>query len=302
MTDLGIGDLFHLAQVGLVLGELDDWYRTVFSPRYFADHLTDLFPTWEAEKRDARLFAIADSTVEIMAPARHLEGWEQYPVGRFLHRFGPHWHSLAWYVDDIRPVYERLTDRGIRVVVGGAPGADGPGPDDALFTHPKDTGVALEFMRGPTSEDPRFLPGWSNDWWAENHPLGLTGLSHVSMAVRDRDLALNVFAEVLGGVVVGERVSAIDGTTGVVVRVGTNTDIELATPDRPDSLMGRDLAANGPSMHSVTWRLRNLDAAVTHVESAGVAVYARDDTTVVLDPATTLGATVRLSTESPTAS
>jgi catechol 2,3-dioxygenase-like lactoylglutathione lyase family enzyme len=279
---------------------LDNWYRDVFGPRYFADHLTDVFPTWEVEKRDARLLVLADTTIELMAPARHLEGWDQFPVGRFLNRFGQHWHSLAWYVDDIDGLYHRLREAGVRCFIPGrGPLADGQGPlpGDPVFTHPRDTICALEFMRGPTPEDPRYLPGWDGRWWARHHPLGVVGLSHITLAVKDLDQAERIYAVALEGTPLGSRTSSLTQTRGSLVRIGADTILELAVPIASGALLARDLDRFGEIMHSTTWTVEDLDAAASYLTATGVSVLARDESTLICDPAKTFGAVFIFTTE-----
>ena len=41
------------------------------------------------------------------------------PIGRFQARFGRHWHSIAWFCDDVRQEWDRLQSFGIRVLQPG---------------------------------------------------------------------------------------------------------------------------------------------------------------------------------------
>jgi len=50
----------------------------------------------------ASLIAIGDVIMEPMMPAR-MENLRNPSVKKFHDRFGQHFHSIAWYVDDVRP-------------------------------------------------------------------------------------------------------------------------------------------------------------------------------------------------------
>jgi hypothetical protein len=65
-----------------------------------------------------------------------------------------------------------------------------------------------------------------------------------------------------------------------------------------DSLAGRDHARHGDILHSVTFRVADLDRAEAHLRAHGVALAARDDATLIADPASTYGAVLGFTTES----
>ena len=114
--------------------------------------------------------------------------------------------------------------------------------------------------------------------------------------VDDLDRAKQVFGDLLGGSVFHE---ALDGhSERAYVLVGVDTVIELARPVDPATRLARDLEANGPLPHMVTFRVRDLDAALAHLETSGVAIAERSDTTVVVDPEALFGALVGFTTQS----
>lgn len=153
MTSFTIGRLFHIIHISEELAPLDAWYDDVFSPvRGIMDGGYS-----EIEKRDASLIVIGDAIIEPMAVSK-VEGAEELPVGRFTARFGRHWHSLAWYVDDVGPLWESMQAQNIRVVTdGGVPLPTRP-TGGSLFTHPRDTHTQLEFFPHVIPTDPRFSP------------------------------------------------------------------------------------------------------------------------------------------------
>ena len=302
---LKIGDLYHVIHLTDLRSPLDAWYDSVFLPRrgvldadYFA-----------GEQRDASLVALGDCIIEVMAPSRHVEGWDAMPIGRFYKRFGRHWHSIAWYVDDVGDAWAHLRDHGLRVIRGGGPGTDDdpPGEWTPIFTHPKETITQLQFMKRrprrsaeefaqPGEVDPRYLPGWSSSWWAMHHPLGLVQLAYLVVVTADLDRAVAVYVDGLGGNVVAEGQSALTGTDDVAVAIGSQTVIQLSRPLAGSSLAGADLDKNGDMLHAVAFEVSDLQASEDYLVSKGIGLAGRDDQTILVDPADTFGAPFRFTT------
>jgi catechol 2,3-dioxygenase-like lactoylglutathione lyase family enzyme len=299
MADVGITDLFHIIHVSETQEPLDAFYDDVFGPRRGI-----MDGNYSAmEKRDASLVAIGNCIIEPMAPSKNVEGWDVMPVGRFWKKFGPHWHSLAWYCTETGAIWDQLVPRGVRMVTDGGNPLDGRPTGErsatsngSLFTHPKDTGTQLEFYPHVMPSDPRFAPGWDGEWWAANHPLGLRRLAYATLVVRDMDRAVDMYVGGLGGKLLHEDTSALTGTRNVYVLIGADTIVELASPASGDSLAGQDLAAYGDMLHAVAFRVNSLPAAEKHLAGKGIGVIARDDHTIVADPQKTFGAPFRFTT------
>ena len=295
-----IGKLFHIIHMSDELAPLDAFYEEVFFPR--RGMLDASFSP--KQLRDASLLVIADTIIETMAPAR-VPGADSRPAGRFLARFGRHWHSLAWYVDDVGAAWEALRAAGVQVVAGDDGSGDRPA-GGAIYTHPRDTLAQLELYQRPPEDpygregrvlpDPRLLPGWSDGWWAAHHPLGLERLAYATVVTADPDRGLRVLVDVLGGAVIHEEQSDLTGTASIYVSVGPETVVELARPVRGDTLAARDLQSNGDACHAVAFQVRDLDAAGWHLAAHGVGVLARDDRSLLCDPADTFGAPLRFTT------
>lgn len=291
-----IGKLFHIIHMTGDLPALEAWYDDVFAVRRgFLDH--NYMP---GEKRDASLVVLGDSVIEPLAPAFRVDGWDSMPLGRFYHRFGNHWHSIAWYTDDAGEIWQRCTEAGIRVLVeGGVMATERPGPNSAIMTHPRDTIAQLEFMN-PTGTamgelDPRLQPGWDPGWWADNHPLGLINLAYATVLTRDRERAKHIFTDILGGTLVHEGHSELAGTDNSYVRVG-DTVVELATPTADGTLAADDMAANGEIFHAATFRVKDLGQAEKYLQSKGIEPLASDETTLLTRPETTHGVPFRWTT------
>ena len=289
---LNIGKMFHIVHISEVLDPLDAWYDDVFAPRRGIMDSNYL----PREMRDGSLLAIGDAVIETMAPSGR-PGSEVLPVGKFFDRFGRHLHSLAWYTEDVGAVWERLVDKGIRVIHHGP----GERPDEGdIYTHPRDTLTQLEFFQPPAETggppDPRFDPRWPEQWAASDNPLGIDRLAYATVVGHDMDRATSIFVDVLGGTIIDEGASALTGTVSAFVAVGSETVVELAVPTDAKSLAGRDLAAVGESCHALAFLVDDLGPVESHLGAKGIAIVARDDTTVLADPADTYGAPFRFTT------
>ncbi|GAA3932293.1 3-hydroxyisobutyryl-CoA hydrolase [Microbacterium soli] len=295
-----IGMNLHFIHITEDLDEVSAWYQDVFG-----GHATwaasPEFPYLEVEARNADLIVIGNTIVEPMAPAKQVDGWADKPVGRFLKKFGSRWQTMSWYVDDVQGVYRRIADSGVRFfMLGGEHGDDGLGDNNCFFTHPKDTFGGLEFAsyasenpRRGYAGDPRFLPHFDQSRWATHHPLGIERLAYQTVVVDDLDRAVQFYVEVLGGEVVFESRSDLTGTRNKMIRLGTDSIVEIAEPFDPTSLAGKDLARNGVFFHALTWKVTDLDKAAAHLTSKGVRILDGDDELLIADPATTHGAVHR---------
>ena len=297
---MSVGKLFHVLHAARDLDRLDDLYDRLFAPwhgmmeRRHSPH----------QRRVGSLLVVADGVVEIAAPSDD-PGAASGPIGRFVAKFGPRWHSIAWYCDDVAAAADRLRSAGVRVLgPGGEPLAEGPADGD-VYTHPKDTAAQLELYQPPASvggpqgsgpfPDPRFEQGWPGRWAAGANPAGVERLAWVTVVVGDLGRAVSLWTEGMGATLVFEGESALSGTKSAYVAVGTQTVVELATPTGPGPAAS-DLAAFGDTLHSVTFGVADLDATAAHLAALGIGVPARDDTTLVADPADTVGAAMAFST------
>jgi catechol 2,3-dioxygenase-like lactoylglutathione lyase family enzyme len=276
------------------VASLEAWYDDVFSVQEFMAHNYSPY-----EHRDASLVLLGDTVIEPLAPAFRIPGWDAMPLGRFYRRFGPHWHSIAWYVDDAGEMWQRCTDAGVRVLTGGGEHAHSrPDPDGIIMTHPKDTITQLQFIgpgRAVQHRDPRFKPDWDPSWWVANHPLATPGLAYTTVLTRDRDRAEKIYANVLGGTVLHKGSSVLTGTDDTYVLMG-DTIVQLSTPNTGATIAAADMAANNEIHHAATFRVGDLDAAGMYLASKGITTLAADDETLLTDPATTHGVPFRWTT------
>jgi catechol 2,3-dioxygenase-like lactoylglutathione lyase family enzyme len=288
---IAIGRQWHVNHIVEDYKHVSDWYRDVFGA---VDVFTD---EWlDAEKRWASMVTIADLAVDIMEPTA--EGAD-LPLGKFLNRFGQHFHASAYFVDSPpTKIFDALTDQGVRCFGLAGAGRDVmvDNPMSPVFTHPRDTAGQLEFMPftdskpGPLGvpgrwEDPRFADGWSVESW-HRHPLRIVGW-RVGVVVSDLERAIDIYRTL------GAEVTARDDAPGARrcrLQLGANTIVELIRPTTEDTLAARDLAANGEIMHSCIFEVSDLSAAEAHLKRQGVVIAERDGGRLRTDPSTCHGA------------
>jgi catechol 2,3-dioxygenase-like lactoylglutathione lyase family enzyme len=254
-----IGKLFHLTHVVDDLKAVDKWYDDVFSVTRFYNGYEEL------AGRNASLIAIGDVVMEPMMPAR-VEPLRNQSVKKFHDRFGQHFHSIAWYVDDVEAISTRLDTEGFRLynIVGKM--VKPPHKMAAIWTHPKETSGQLEFaVYGDFIPDPRMDPQWSNTPWRE-HPLGIEHASHIGVVIRDLSVTKRLYCDVLGGTLIHEEQTE-GRKQSAFVAIGEDTVVELAQPLSLSSPEGRELEQNGEGIYSLIFKTKDLGRARDFLKS-----------------------------------
>ncbi len=282
-----IREFFHLIHVVDDIASANERFGVLFGEARFNENWSDLDRRW------ASFMMLGDTMVELIQPSEAAEDRDQ-ALTKFRRRFGQHLHSLSWYVDapDMPALFEAFLAEGVRVVKpGGGPFPEGTkDPGQTIFTHPKDTAGQMEFVGvqgGHLHFDPR-----SNEAWASTppdaSPLTLVGMSHFTMGIIDPPKLKVLYERVLSAQTLREEGSS------VFLRVGSESVVELAAPESAESLLGRDVAANGELPHAVTFLVVDLDEAERHAAAVGVRVLERTGRTLVLSPEDMFGAVVAL--------
>jgi catechol 2,3-dioxygenase-like lactoylglutathione lyase family enzyme len=269
-----IGKEFHLLHVVSDLDAADEWYDRIFSVRRFVRNYM------KAAMRKASLVLLGDFVMEPAQPVQQ-PGWEKSALGKFYSRFGQHFHSLAWYVDDLRETCRVLTEHKIRLFdMVGKPVTD-PGRGDAVWTHPQDTHAAFEFAVAPRFFiDPRLQPGWSMEFPHNQHPLGIERASHITMLFGDLNNARPVYQDALGAKLIHEQESG-GHKRSAFFAVGEDTIIEAAQPLSSSSAEGRELEQAGEGIFSVTFKTRDLKRAADHLRSNNVPYELSDNSLMI---------------------
>jgi catechol 2,3-dioxygenase-like lactoylglutathione lyase family enzyme len=254
-----IGKEFHLLHVVSDLNAVDEWYDRVFSVRRFVRNYM------KAAMRKASLVLIGDFVMEPAQPVKS-EGWEKSALGKFYGRYGQHFHSIAWYVDDLREASLQLSRRKIRMFdMVGKPVVEAT-HGDAVWTHPQDTHAAFELAVAPRFFiDPRLQPGWSVEFPRDQHPLGIERASHITVLFRKLDDARAVYEEALGGKLIFQEDS--QRRRSMFFAIGEDTIIEAVQPLSAASAEGIDLESAGEGIFSVIFKTKSLNRAADHLRS-----------------------------------
>ncbi len=96
----------------------------------------------------------------------------------------------------------------------------------------------------------------------------LVEIDHVAIAVRDLDAAVAWYAETFGARVVHREVVESDGVAEALIAVA-DSYVQLLTPTRADSPVGRFLEARGEGLHHVGYRVADCAAALAAVRAQG---------------------------------
>ncbi len=254
-----IGKIFHLTHVVKDLAAVDRWFDDIFAVNRFYHGYEKL------AAREASLVLIGDLVMEPVMLAKVPDA-DRTPIGKFLSRFGQHFHSIAWYVDDVGAMAADLGQHNLRLYDVTGRVVKPPLRTEAIWTHPKETHALLEFAAtGNYIADPRLQPGWSTAPWRD-HPLGIDRTSHITVLFGDLKVAKSLYVDLLGGKLLHE--SETPGRKrSAFIAVGEDTVIEAAQPLSTSSPEGRDLEANGEGVHAVTFKTLNLTRAADFLKS-----------------------------------
>ena len=280
-----IGKIFHLTHVVKDLAACDRWYDEIFAVNRFYHGYEKL------AAREASLVLIGDLVMEPVMLAKVPDA-ERTPIGKFLARFGEHFHSIAWYVDNVGAMAADLTQRNLRLYDVTGKVVKPPLRAEAIWTHPKETHALLEFaVSGNYIADPRLQPGWTTAPWREHHPLGIDRTSHITVLFGDLKAAKTLYVDLLGGKLLHEAETP-GRKRSAFIEVGEDTVVEAAQPLSATSPEGRDLEANGEGVHAVTFKTLNLKCASEFLKSKGQRIEAESADTLVLNTSDTFGMVV----------
>jgi len=291
-SGLRIVKLFHPTFMVDDLQASRRFYRDVFG----VDSVT--IPFSELGHCYRTLTVVADTCIENISPEQtHLSQFRMY-----TDIVGNHWFFPCFYVSDMQDAVYQLHHRhGIRLtasgtgarVVGVPPGNE---QRTLLYTHPADTGIMWEFWEGEQIwfdtnplADPRMKPGWTQTPPSPDDPLAAESLSHQTVVLRDVRPALRFLVDICGGTVFHEGPNEALGTESTWVAVGEEpTVFEIARPTR-DGPCRRDLDTVGNTVHSVTFKVRDLRSAIEHLANHRIQLEIETDSLAVSDPATAMG-------------
>ena len=97
----------------------------------------------------------------------------------------------------------------------------------------------------------------------------LRRISHLGLAVRDLDAAIQLYEEVFGLRVARRWVAEADRMEAAAFHVG-GMEIELMQPLEPDSPVGRFIARRGEGIHHIAYKVDDVGEALDRAREAGV--------------------------------
>ena len=218
---------------------------------------------------DACLMTLGGVMFEFFAP----KGRGERGQGRLLARYGDHYVGIEYHVPDVTSAREFARESGIRIINDlGA----------AFFTYPGNSfGIAFEIYDG----DFRQLAQPAR-YWETQHPLGLTGLARLSVAVESVEAAVTRLHELAEVSEISPVSRPRASARGVQMQVGTAV-WELLEPTG-DGPLADYLGRYGQRIRSTVFKAGNLTAVEKHLTVQGFDLIPGDaDGVLAINPART---------------
>ena len=216
---------------------------------------------FEAEDRDMALLYVADHMIEPMAP-RDPARLEKH-FARYLHRYGPGFHSFEIKIDDGPAVAARLKEQGCKLSA-----------EYGFFFYVRQEstgGVLLEVCERPMPNDPYERGNWHPDW-AGRHPTTLEGLDHIACVVPDVARALVFFTELLDGeLLADERIELPQSGRRILVRLAGTRVAFIQPDDVKQGPLAEFLEPPSSGIYSLVWRIEDTEAAERFFHGKGLS-------------------------------
>jgi catechol 2,3-dioxygenase-like lactoylglutathione lyase family enzyme len=216
---------------------------------------------------DACLMTLGGVMFEFFAPKERGEQGQ----GRLLARYGDHYIGLEYHVPDVPSAREFAREQGVRII-------NDLGP--AFFTYPGNSfGIAFEIYDGDFKQLAQPAGYWENQ-----HPLGLTGLARLVVAVDSAEGAAARLNELAYVSRIGEVTRPRAAAKGVQLQVGTAV-WELLEPTG-DGALAEYLGRYGQRIRSTVFKTASLAAVEKHLTSKGLDLVPGDaDSALAINPA-----------------
>jgi catechol 2,3-dioxygenase-like lactoylglutathione lyase family enzyme len=279
MSALSIERLGHVNNIVSEVKSLRGPYVDIFG--------ADVFSDWtNSEVGSANsLLLVSDTCVEIFG----IED-EESILGKYLRRHGPGWHSLEWTVPSQPEAEEVVKSRNIRIT---------DRADDAYaWLHPKQChGLLVELSTHHFPGDSRDKEGWTPRYWSEDHPLGVVGLNCIRVMSHEPPAAAEWLADLTAtDVSYDEPRPGVSGRAVGVALPGHVIEFFGPTGEGPTQDL---LASRGERIHSVTFDVKDIDAALAFLSEQGIGTRpGTADGRVFLDEGSTAGSLFELASGS----
>ena len=94
-------------------------------------------------------------------------------------------------------------------------------------------------------------------------------LHHVGLAVTNLEEAITLYRDVFGAELIDRQENEKEGLEAAFLKVG-DAELELMSPLREDSPVGKFVAKRGPGMHHVAFGVSDLDRSLGEARQAGL--------------------------------
>jgi catechol 2,3-dioxygenase-like lactoylglutathione lyase family enzyme len=216
---------------------------------------------------DACLVSLGPVMFEFFAPRQRTDRGQ----GRLLELYGDHYIGAEYQVAGVAAARATCEAHGIRLL------------NDRgffFFTHPRDSfGISWELWDGdwhtPHPEARAFSPVHPAEYWRDEHPLGVIGLSCLRAAVPELSTAVGFFEGAMGASVAYREARPAIGAEAVGVQFA-DTVVELLAP-AGDGELAAFLDRFGPRLRSTVFTVGDREAARQHLEAIGIPLSEGDD-------------------------
>jgi methylmalonyl-CoA/ethylmalonyl-CoA epimerase len=198
--------------------------------------------------------------------------------GNWIKTNGQRFHSIAFKIKDVHKADEHMKRLGLKAVY-----ADPAFRNTFFLTDEEETfNACIEYCQVEMPNDPRLVPGWSADWWRDEHPLGIERLASITAVVHDLPAAVKLYRD-LEFQYLGERTIESDGVKAASFWAG-ETVFELLSPVIKDTLADRYLKNRGQGWFSANFKVKSPTKAAEYLKSKGLRLIGDTKTRFCIDP------------------
>jgi methylmalonyl-CoA epimerase len=94
-------------------------------------------------------------------------------------------------------------------------------------------------------------------------------IHHVGVAVADLDASIQLYSSMFGAELVHRATSERDGLEAAFLKMG-DSELELLSPLREDSPVGKFVAKRGPGLHHVAFAVTDIEQSLDDARAAGL--------------------------------
>jgi len=126
-------------------------------------------------------------------------------------------------------------------------------------------------------------------------------ISHVGLAVKNLDRAIQFYQDVLRMKVSGRKKVESQGVEMAFVDVGGSAQLELIAPLREDGSVARFIEKRGPGIHHICVEVEDIEKEIAHLRDNGVTMIDQEprtgaggDRIAFIHPKSMIGALIEL--------